>query len=255
MSSTRHTRILGSEHVMSKLILTQYGKRPERNWFVAHLARREYTAFARHLEGLIVQSGELLYAPGHAMSHVYFPAGAIISLVCCPSAERETEIALVADEGFVGQPVPKTGPIAVSKVVVQHDGAMLRVRRETMRRLLAHSASARELADRTRQALLDQVMLCAACNLGHSPRERCARWLLMLHDRVDGDEFPVKQEFLGYMLGMARQTVSGVASELQEHGSIEYRRGRVRIADRELLERQACQCYGTIRGRLQQLLS
>lgn len=246
---------LESEHGMSKFIMTQYGQRPERNWFLARLPRREYTAFARHLEGLVVQSGELLYAPGHTMSHVYFPAGAIISLVCCPSAERETEIGLVADEGFVGQPVPKPGPVAVSKVVVQHEGAIFRVRRETMRRLLARSAAARELADRTRQALLDQVMLSAACNLGHSPRERCARWLLMLHDRVPGDEFPVKQEFLGYMLGMARQTVSGVASQLQEHGSIEYRRGHVRIADRELLEQQACPCYGTIRGRLEQLLS
>jgi CRP-like cAMP-binding protein len=240
---------------MSKFELQQPANRAELNWFLARLPRREYHRFGARLETLAVKAGERLYEPGHTMSHVYFPEGAIISIVCCPSVDRALEVAVVAHEGFIGQPLLRAAPTTISRLVVQHDGEVKRVGRDAMRRLLERSPAARELAARSRQALLDQVMLCAACNVGHSPRERCARWFLMIHDRVRGDEFLVTQEFLGYMLGMTRQTVSGVASQLQERGSIEYRRGRVHITDREQLERLACPCYGAIRTRLTELLA
>jgi Crp-like helix-turn-helix protein len=240
---------------MSKLKVAHPGRRPERNWFLSHLPKADYTTFAPQLEALEVKSGDLLYAPGHHMEEVYFPAGAIISLVCCPTADSAMEVAVIGEEGFVGQPIPRAWPTTVARVVVQLDGAVFRARRDSMRRLLEASPAARELAARARQGLLDQVMLCAACNVGHSPFERCARWFLMIHDRVPGDDFLVKQEFLAYMLGMARQTVSGVASQLQEHGSIEYSRGHVRITDRERLEALACPCYGMIQRRLHQLLA
>jgi CRP-like cAMP-binding protein len=243
-----------SAQSMTKIELVPSRNPAEQNWFLSRLPRQEYSQFSRHLEHIALEAGERLCEPGHTMSHVYFPEGAIISVVCCPSVDRALEVAVVAHEGFVGQPLLRVAPTTITRLVVQHDGHVKRARREAVRRLLERSSTARELAARSRQALLDEVMLCAACNFGHSPRERCARWFLMLHDRIEGDEFLVTQEFLGYMLGMTRQTVSGVASELQEHGSIEYRRGRVRITDRESLEGLACPCYGAIRARLRELL-
>src|SRR4030095_10738833 len=95
-----------------------------------------------------------------------------------------------------------------------------------LRELVAESEPFRLAVTRFSQALFDQVALCAACNVGHTPLERCARWMLMIHDRVEGRQFPVTQEFLAYMLGTSRQTVSVVARQLQAKRPLQYSRGR-----------------------------
>ena len=87
-----------------------------------------------------------------------------------------------------------------------------------------------------------------ACNALHALEERMSRWLLMAHDRVGKDEFVLTQEFMAEMLGVRRQTVSVVAGTLQSAGFISYRRGVLRIVDREGLESASCDCYETIRA-------
>ena len=84
--------------------------------------------------------------------------------------------------------------------------------------------------------------------------QRCARWLLMVHDRMPGDEFELTQDFLSQMLGVRRATVSETASQLQQAGLISYTRGRLTIIDRPALERIACECYGIIRSTFARLL-
>ena len=86
-----------------------------------------------------------------------------------------------------------------------------------------------------------------ACNRLHEVEERLARWLLMLEDRVQDDQFHITQEFLAEMLGSRRTTVTMAAGALQRIGLIEYQRGHVHILDRERLEAAACECYPVIR--------
>jgi CRP-like cAMP-binding protein len=93
-------------------------------------------------------------------------------------------------------------------------------------------------------------MQCAACNALHDVTQRCCRWLLETHDRVDSDEFPMKQEFLSIMLGVRRPTVTVVLRTLQEAGLISCRYGRIRILNRRQLERRACECYRAMRAPL-----
>ena len=97
------------------------------------------------------------------------------------------------------------------------------------------------------EALLFQVMQSGACNQLHSLPERCARWLLMTHDRVGADSFILTQSYLAIMLAVRRASVSGVAAALQRNGLINYRRGRITILDRGGLESASCECYGRIR--------
>lgn len=93
-------------------------------------------------------------------------------------------------------------------------------------------------------AMLAQL---AACNRSHHVDARMSRWLLMTRDRVDGDEFPLTQEFLGQMLGVARPTINVVGATLQHAGFIRYSRGRISVVDRVGLESACCECYGRIR--------
>ncbi|MFX5498359.1 helix-turn-helix domain-containing protein, partial [Acinetobacter baumannii] len=77
----------------------------------------------------------------------------------------------------------------------------------------------------------------------HSIEERCARWLLLTHDRMDSDTYQLTQESLATMLGVRRAGVSLVAQTLQSAGLIEYRHGKITITDRVNLERVSCECY------------
>jgi CRP-like cAMP-binding protein len=93
-----------------------------------------------------------------------------------------------------------------------------------------------------------------ACNRMHTIEQRSARWLLMTQDRIDSAEVPLTQEFLAYMLGVRRQSVTEAAGRLQERELIRYRRGTVRIVDREGLIRAACECYRVINVEFERLL-
>jgi CRP-like cAMP-binding protein len=84
--------------------------------------------------------------------------------------------------------------------------------------------------------------------------ERCARWLLMSHDRVLGDEIALTQEFLAEMLGVRRASVTHAAGALKRKKLIDYRRGTIRILDRRGLEKAACECYEFIRSEHDRLV-
>jgi CRP-like cAMP-binding protein len=104
------------------------------------------------------------------------------------------------------------------------------------------------------QALQEQTAQSVACNRRHGIDERCARWLLMTHDRVGADQFPLTQDFLAFMLGVRRASVTVAAGMLQQAGLIRYRRGQIAVRDREGLEAASCECYGIVRRKYAQLL-
>ena len=104
------------------------------------------------------------------------------------------------------------------------------------------------------QAGVAQMMQSTACNARHHIQERCARWLLMTHDRVGRDDFELSHEFLAVMLGVRRQSVTVVAGTLQRAGLLTYKHGRITVLDRTGLEAASCECYAAIRRRFDSLL-
>jgi CRP-like cAMP-binding protein len=101
---------------------------------------------------------------------------------------------------------------------------------------------------------LTQVSQSTACNRAHSVEQRLARWLLIVRDRVNRNEFPLTHEFLGQMLGVRRATVSETAAALQRVKLISYHRGVITIRNRPGLERAACECYRLVRHEFERLL-
>ena len=96
-------------------------------------------------------------------------------------------------------------------------------------------------------------MQSAACNALHHVEERACKSLLMIHDRVVGDEFKLTQEFLGLMLGVRRSSVTLVAEKLQRAGMIHYHSGHVTVIDRKGLEEASCECYGIVKAEYDRL--
>ena len=119
---------------------------------------------------------------------------------------------------------------------------------------LARDSGLAGVVRRYTQAFVSQLMQQVACNGLHSIEQRCARWMLLTHDRVGADEFPLTQEFLAQMLGVRRASVTVVAGILQQAGFIRYRRGRVTVTDRAGLEGAACECYAVLREVFERLV-
>ena len=188
------------------------------------------------------------------MGHVYFPEGGVFSLITQMASGGSIEVARTGNEGMIGIPVFLDAVTSPARAVCQIPGRTLRMTSEAFREEAARGSPLHALLHRYTQALMTHLAQSVACNRLHSSAQRCARWLLMTHDRVGTDHFPLTQEFLARMLGMRRATVSEVASALQEAGIIHYEHGRLTIEDRGALEGAACECYAVIRAEFDQLL-
>jgi CRP-like cAMP-binding protein len=111
------------------------------------------------------------------------------------------------------------------------------------------------LLHRYSEFVYETVAQSAACNRLHVIEQRCARWLLMSHDRVGRDSFDLTQEFLAEMLGVRRPGVTVAMGILEKSGLIAHARGNITIVDRAGLERVSCECYRTIRTRQGKLIA
>lgn len=194
-----------------------------------------------------------LHRANEKISHVYFPLGGAVSLVIRMSDGTAIEVALVGNEGLVGTAVFLGVERSPADAFCQVCGDALRLAVADFKDVI-RSHELRDLVGRYVQALISQISQSSACNHLHSVRERMCRWLLMMHDRVGEDELALTQEFLAQMLAVRRPTVTVVAGTLQQRKLIQYRRGRIRILDREALERGACECYHVVRREFERLL-
>ena len=154
----------------------------------------------------------------------------------------------------MGLPLLLEDDRAPTSVYVQVPGTGLQMKASVFKRELAQSASMRTVMLRYAHALFNQVAQSAACNHFHTLQQRCCRWMLMTHDRMQSDEFLLTQEFLAMMLGVQRTGVSTAAGALQRAGLIRYRRGIVTILDRRGLKRLSCECYGISKKEFDRLL-
>jgi len=157
------------------------------------------------------------------------------------------EVGTIGNEGFIGLPIVLSNHRSPTKTICEIQGDACRIKTEHLQEEFRQGGELQRLLLRYAQQFLNQVAHMAACNRAHPVEERCARWLLMTHDRVGKDEFPITQEFFAYMLGLRRPTVMLGAGLLKEAGMIDYTRGTITILDRKELEQASCECYRKIR--------
>lgn len=197
---------------------------------------------------------QVLFDPGQPVDAVHFPLDGFISLVTALHEGQIVEVATIGNEGIVGVPMVRGGSLAV-RALSQVPGRALRMNGAVFREEFEKPGPFRDIVENYLQALFGQIAQAAACNRLHSNEERLSRWLLMSHDRVGTDTFPITHEFLAQMLGSRRATVTLSAGLLQAAGLIRYHRGRVTVIDRPGLEAVSCECYAVIRSALERVVA
>jgi CRP-like cAMP-binding protein len=194
-----------------------------------------------------IDAHQVLYAAGREISHVYFPISGMVSLVVKMTGADDVEVMTIGNEGVIGIPVILGVASTTMEGLCQIPGRALKVPARIVLEEIRRTGGFNRLLLRYAEAVMVQIAQHAACNRTHSMEQRCARWLLMAHDRVESDEFPLTQQFLAQMLGVRRATVTVIAGALQKAGLIDYSRGRIHIVDRRGLEGVACECYEVVR--------
>ena len=223
------------------------------NLLLDALPPAEREPVAPRLEQVALDLGASIYEANTPILHVHFPTSGIISMVSV-SDEGTVEVGTVGREGMAGIPVLLQAEAMATRAFVQVTGASLRMSASDFQRTMSESAPFARLMLRYAQSLFDQVAQSVACNRLHTLEERCARWLLMAHDRAGADELPLKQQFLAEMLGVHRPAVTLAAGALQKAGLIRYRRGVIAVLDRDGLEAASCSCYRIARASMDRLV-
>ena len=226
---------------------------PRKNQLLAALPAAEWAGWESQLEFVDLALGDVLYESGGALSHVYFPTTAIVSLLYVMENGASAEIAVVGNEGIVGISLFMGGESTSSRAVVQSAGqayrlTAARIKEEFKRAPVLH------LLLRYTQALITQMAQTAVCNRHHTLDQQLCRWLLLSLDRLKGSELVMTQELISNMLGVRREGVTESATKLQKAGLIKYSRGRITVLDRAGLEARSCECYAVVKREYDRLL-
>ena len=227
---------------------------PVENRLLAAIPSEVKARLEPNLERVSLPFKEVLYESRELIEYVYFPIHGVISLLTIVEECILAEVGLVGNEGMVGLSVFLGIEATPFKAIVQVPGEAMRMKADVFKDLVNADSPLYSLLLPYTHALMFQIAQSAACNSYHSVEKRCCRWLLTVRGRVHSDQFPLTHEFLSTMLGVRRASVSVVAAILQQAGFIYYRRGKIKILDREGLESASCECYQAIKQESDRLL-
>ena len=227
---------------------------PLENRILRILPRDEIKRLQPNLELVTLENRKILCEAGGTIEHVYFPTSGVVSWLATEETGSTVEVATVGNEGMVGYRLLLGTGTSPAKIMVQVPGAAYRMTSTALTAERKCSSPFLEAVHRCLNAFLTQVTQSVACNTLHTVEKRICRWLLMTHDRVRSDHFPMTHELMAQMLGVRRAGVTVAARKLQKAGLIKYVHGKVTVLDRAGLEATSCRCYHVVKEEYDRLL-
>lgn len=182
--------------------------------------------------------------PGRSIDHLYFPETGLASIMVYAGSTK-IEVGIVGYEGMTGVPRVLGAPTGPFEIIVQVPGEARRIGAEALRRAMKQSETIEETLRLFAGVQLVQFSQTALANGRCTVEQRLARWLLMAHDRLEGDEVALTHEFLAMMLGVRRPGVTVALHMLEGMKAIRARRNSIRVLDREMLKGSAGEFYGS----------
>jgi CRP-like cAMP-binding protein len=214
-----------------------------RNQLLAVLPAEDFAGLQSHLEPVELELRQVLIEPNEPIAHVYFMERGYTSITTSTNGSK-IEVGLIGREGMVGVPIALGVRATPFEYFIQHAGDGLRMASHRLGEVIGERPSLHRVLLRYAQALNVQTSGTAFANAEHSMETRLARWLLMCHDRVDGDDIPITHDFMSMMLGVRWAGVTTSLHILEGNGLIRAKRGVITVLDRVKLEELADSAYG-----------
>lgn len=225
-----------------------------RNRLLAALPAGDFALIRPHLEPISLGQRDVIIQAHTPIEHVYFLEAGVTSIVTRTERDRRIEIGLVGREGFAGVPVLLGADRTPHETFMQVGGGALRIEADAFRHALEQGLALQRLLLRFVQVFHLQTAQTAACNGSHPVGRRLARWLLMCHDRLDGDELPLTHEFIAVMLGVRRPGVTEALQMLETEQAIRAERRNIIVLYRRKLEEIAGDGYGGPEAEYERLI-
>lgn len=186
---------------------------------------------------------EVIYEHGDVIHDVYFPLDSIVSNLTIMEDGTTIEISMVGKDSVLGLSAVLGGGISRHWARMCIGGSLAKVSVTALDHVFMANEQSLKYIMRSYGSLITQVSQRAVCNARHTVLERLACWLLMVQDRVGGENLKLTQEAIASRLGARRAGITVAAGTLQSIGAIEYRRGQLHIRDQRTLEKAVCECY------------
>ncbi len=227
---------------------------PFQNQLLAALPPDELARIVPHLERVELERRELLHDALRRITHVQFIEHGIASVLSLLGDGSAVETATIGNEGMIGEAIFHGVDVTPEQAMVQVPGDAHRVRADTFRALIPRLPTLQTLLHRHSVYMFTLAAQNSGCNRKHAVEQRCARWLLIVHDRMDSDDIGLTHDFVSQMLGVRRASVTDTLSALEKRGLIRAGRNRITVTDRAGLERVACECYRIIASAADRML-
>ena len=208
-----------------------------------------------HLQPVDYKLGHVVCDAGEQIEHAYFPEGCVLSLLTVLENGSAIETANIGREGAFGLFAAMYSRVSFNRCLVQLEGPLVRCPIKVLQTAFHTSNHVQDLFVSFSETLLSQIQQTVACNALHTTEERMCRWLLMMHDRAEGEELAYTHEFLADILGNNRKSITLAAQKMQAKGLITYRRGLMQIVNRPGLEKTSCECYSVVKKRFDSFLT
>ena len=214
------------------------------NHLLACLPKEDFSALQPHLTRVELPLRKMLEPRNRRIEHVYFPEQGFVSVVANGSRHGGVEVGIIGREGATGLAVIMGTDRSPHETYVQLAGRGLRMPAQGLRQAMEERPALRRALLHYGHAFIVQTAYTALANGRGKIEERLARWLLMAHDRSEGDDLSLTHEFLALMLGVRRPGVTIALNMLERNGLIRVKRGAISILDRAGLAEAASGTYG-----------
>ena len=196
---------------------------------------------------------QVLYEAGDKINLVYFPLDSVVSGLAIMEDGTTMETTMVGREGLVGISSILGSGTSRQWMWTTVGGNAIQLEARLLDHVFVHNEVTLKLLLQFYRSLMTQVSQRCVCNTRHTILERLCCWLLMIHDRVGGDNLRLTQEMIAARVGARRAGITVAAGMLQEMLAIEYRRGQLHIRNREILEQTVCECYAIMKADFKRL--
>lgn len=227
---------------------------PPRNRLLAALPPSDLERLLPWLDLVPLKQGQDLQDSRLPLEHAFFLELGVASLQASSAQDGVIEVGLVNRIGMIGIPIVLGTLHSPFRSVVQIPGEALLITAAHLSKAMARSRALRRILLSYVQASMVQTSQLVLCNARHRLERRVARWLLLAHDRREGDEIRITHDLLSRILGVRRASVTEALAQIEDQGAILGDRGFITIHDRPRLERLTCNCYGIIRAEHDRML-
>lgn|SRR5574343_76176 len=220
---------------------------PRINALLAGLPESEYRLLISHMELVSLPKGRDLFTTGQVPSHVYYPVGALISMMKDMPDGFSVETYMIGNAGLSGI-VALDGP-SHYRANVRDAGLAYRIPLPVLKSLLPHCPVHERAITSTMRRMLIQLTQAVVCGKHHSVEQQLIRWMLISVDRTLEPVIHLTHQEVSERLGFRREAITLALGKLTALGYVVSRRGEIQVTQREGLEAMVCDCYWIGQGK------